>query len=83
MGYSPWGHKEPDTTERLHFHLKTCPTRFPGAHGASLHLELPQGLLNSAAIAAWASVFLEADGKCLCCSIAGNALVVVQALSGV
>ena len=21
MGYSPWGHKEPDTTERLHFHF--------------------------------------------------------------
>ena len=20
-GYSPWGHKEPDTTERLHFHF--------------------------------------------------------------
>ena len=20
MGYSPWGHKELDTTERLHFH---------------------------------------------------------------
>ena len=20
MGYSPWGHKESDTTERLHFH---------------------------------------------------------------
>ena len=22
MGYSLWGHKESDTTERLHFHLK-------------------------------------------------------------
>ena len=21
MGYSPWGHKESDTTERLHFHF--------------------------------------------------------------
>ena len=21
VGYSPWGHKELDTTERLHFHL--------------------------------------------------------------
>ena len=21
MGYSPWGHKESDTAERLHFHL--------------------------------------------------------------
>ena len=25
--------------------IKTCPTRFPGAQSASLHLELPQGLL--------------------------------------
>ena len=22
VGYSPWGHKESDTTERLHFHFK-------------------------------------------------------------
>ena len=22
MGYSPWGHKESDTTERLHFHFQ-------------------------------------------------------------
>ena len=22
MGYSPWGRKESDTTERLHFHFK-------------------------------------------------------------
>ena len=21
MGYSPWGHEESDTTERLHFHF--------------------------------------------------------------
>ena len=21
MGYSPWGHEESDTTERLHFHV--------------------------------------------------------------
>ena len=21
MGYSPWGHKESDTTEQLHFHF--------------------------------------------------------------
>ena len=21
MGYSPWGHKESDATERLHFHF--------------------------------------------------------------
>ena len=23
VGYSPWGHKELDTTEQLHFHNKT------------------------------------------------------------
>ena len=26
--------------------LKTCPTRFPGARSASLHPELPQGLVK-------------------------------------
>ena len=24
MGYSPWGHKESDMTERLHFLLSSC-----------------------------------------------------------
>ena len=24
MGYSPWGHKELDTTERLHLHQYSC-----------------------------------------------------------
>ena len=24
MGYSPWGRKELDTTERLHFHFHVC-----------------------------------------------------------
>ena len=24
MGYSPWGHKESDTTERLSMHSRTC-----------------------------------------------------------
>ena len=23
VGYSPWGHKESDTTERLHFHIQS------------------------------------------------------------
>ena len=27
VGYSPWGHKESDTTEQLHFHLPLCGTR--------------------------------------------------------
>ena len=55
-------------------YLKTCPTRFPGAQRASLHPELPRGLLKAKAIAAWSSVSIKADGKCLCCSVIGNAL---------
>ena len=27
VGYSPWGHKESDMTEQLHFHLPLCGTR--------------------------------------------------------
>ena len=31
MGYSPWGHKESDMTERLHFHFTSKPhVGFPG-----------------------------------------------------
>ena len=26
VGYSPWGHKESDTTERLHFHFHCLPS---------------------------------------------------------
>ena len=26
VGHSPWGHKESDTTEQLHFHFSTCGT---------------------------------------------------------
>ena len=29
VGYSPWGHKESDTTERLHFHFQTGTVAFP------------------------------------------------------
>ena len=29
MGYSPWGHKESDTTDRLHFHFQMFPRMFP------------------------------------------------------
>ena len=29
MGYSPWGHKESDTTERLHFHFHFPFQRMP------------------------------------------------------
>ena len=30
MGYSPWGRKESDTTERLHFHFHMVILGFPG-----------------------------------------------------
>ena len=33
MGYSPWGHKESDATERFHFHISLMP-----AHGAPQRL---------------------------------------------
>ena len=55
-------------------YLKTCPTRFPGAQSASVHLNFLQGCWRSNAIAAWCLISLEADGKCLCCSLVGNAL---------
>ena len=32
-GYSPWGHKESEETERLHFHFHSSQVGFPG--GAS------------------------------------------------
>ena len=53
---------------------KDCPTRFPGAQSASLPPEVPQGVLRSTVIAAQGSVSIEADGKCLCCSLTGSAL---------
>ena len=31
VGYSPWGHKESDTTQQLHFHFHFQPS--PGAYG--------------------------------------------------
>ena len=38
VGYSPWGHKESDTTERLHFHFQVmCDSIWP--HGL-LHIRL-------------------------------------------
>ena len=56
MGYSPWGHRESDTTERLHFHFVTPWTvvyQDPLSMGFSrqeywsgLPFSPPQGLLN-------------------------------------
>ena len=37
VGYSPWGHRESDTTERLHFHLSYC-----SVFSFSLPIPLPQ-----------------------------------------
>ena len=54
--------------------LKSCPTRFPGAQSALLHLNSLRDCWKSAATAAGGSISLEADGKCLCCSVLGNAL---------
>ena len=55
-------------------YLKTCPPD-------SLEHRVPRSTLNSlwgcwrsTAIAAWGSISIEADGKCLCCSVIGNAL---------
>ena len=39
MGYSPWGHKESDTTERLHFNVR-CAVAFSSFLGI-----LPEFLL--------------------------------------
>ena len=33
-----------------------------------------RGCWRSTAIAAWGSISVEADGKCLCCSVVGNAI---------
>ena len=40
VGYSPWGHKESDTTERLHFSLYRCrrPNDGRGVGGCVVHL---------------------------------------------
>ena len=38
MGYRPWGHKESDTTERLHFQFQRM---FPGYSLHTSHLLLP------------------------------------------
>ena len=35
VGYSPWGRKESDTTERLHFHFSVCGTVFRSIHVAA------------------------------------------------
>ena len=55
-------------------YLKTCPTRFPGAQSASLHPELPQGLLKINSYRSMGFNLHGGNGKCLCFSVIGNAL---------
>ena len=46
--------------------LKTCPTGFPGAQRASLHTELPKGLLKVNSYSSMGFNLLEADVECTC-----------------
>ena len=55
-----WDHK--NLFLKISNHLKTCPTRFPGAQSASLHPDSLRGCWRSTAIAAWGSISTEADG---------------------
>ena len=41
VGYSPWGHKESDTTERLHFHFFTLDTFGRPLHDGVKFLAFP------------------------------------------
>ena len=58
VGYCPWGRKESDTTERLHFH-------FQSTHSIFMSNLQPYPL--------WAPlyVYLCYQGKCLCFSVQG------------
>ena len=58
MGYSPRGHKESDTTERLHFHFLNCiwmttpcVTLYPWS--CSLHLGSVDQLVDSTDVYLW------------------------------
>ena len=74
MGYSPWGRKESDTTERLHLHLHAT---FPGAQTVnnlpamwetwvrSLGWEdtLEEGMATHSSILAWKIPWTEEPGR--------------------
>ena len=51
VGYSPWGHKESDTTELLHFHKLCCKKQnleFPGSPEArTLYILTAEGPVQS------------------------------------
>ena len=50
VGYSPWGHKESDTTERLHLHFHfQCP-------------QLEKGMATHSRILAWRIPWTEEPG---------------------
>ena len=42
MGYSPWGRKESDTNERLHFHFHSCVKVLPSVilEGLSIIIQI-------------------------------------------
>ena len=68
VGYSPWGSKESDTTERLHFHgvrkcsaaaaksLQSCPTLCDPIDGSPLGSPIP-GILQARTLEWVAIVF--------------------------
>ena len=48
--------------------------QIPWSTEPSLHPELPQGLLKVNRYGSWGLVCVDADDKCLCCSVIGSAL---------
>ena len=48
VGYNPWGHKESDTTEQLHFHFRR-----------RRNMSDVEGILCPACLAFWIKVLLE------------------------
>ena len=44
VGYSPWGHKESDTTERLHFHFHFMYKAYYLSHNLLLRVYLSVAL---------------------------------------
>ena len=55
-GYNPWGHKESDTTEQLHFHF----------HGINHNSTLVIVLFSMFCINTYVDLFFENSMKCKC-----------------
>ena len=53
MGYSPWGRKESETTERLHFHFHALTTQ---------EADLEKGMTTHFSILAWRIPWTEEPG---------------------